>query len=74
MNMEGGERRYFTKETILKPKLKRKMKIKKIYEFKKKIAMGIYLECVVYRTLDIMNMIKPIFIKTFSPVPSKANK
>ena len=74
IGMESGEKGdIFTKETDIKTKIKREISIKKIYEFRKKIYVieDIFGNVYVYRTLDIINMIKPIFIKTFNPVPSR---
>ena len=75
IGMESGEKReiFLPRKQILKPKLKREISIKKIYESRKKIYVieDIFGNVYVYRTLDIINMIKPIFIKTFNPVPSR---
>lgn len=75
IDIDSGEKKeiYIPKKQILNPDIPRDKQIKKIYEFKKRIYVveDLFGNVYVYRAFDAMNIIKPIFMRTFNPVPRR---
>ena len=75
ISIESGKKKeiFVPRKQRFQPKISKNIQIKKIYDYKKRIYVieDLFGNVYIYRTLDAINIIKPIFIKIFNPVPRR---
>jgi len=75
IDMTSGEKKeiYIPQKQIFRPDIPEDISIRNIYEYDKKIYVieDIFGNVYIYRALDAMNIIKPILMRIFNPVPSR---
>jgi len=75
IDIANGEKKeiYIPKKQIFRPDISDDISIKNVYEYNKKVYVveDIFGNVYIYRALDAINIIKPILMRIFNPVPSR---
>lgn len=75
IDIASGEKKeiYIPQKQIFRPDIPDDLSIRNIYEYNKKVYVieDIFGNVYIYSALDAMNIIKPILMRIFNPVPSR---